>query len=79
MDKVENFGAAFHDGLALCGIIYKHRPKLIPNFPTMKKDTAKDNLRVAMDASEQYHPLSFFSINEIDETKILWFGEIPRT
>jgi len=51
---VQNFSSSFQDGLALCGLIHKHRPELIPEYETLSEDNAVDNLNKAFEIAEQH-------------------------
>lgn len=42
--------------MALCALIHKHRPKLIP-WETLKPENAKENLALAMEAANIYFDL----------------------
>lgn len=72
--KVDGFGKDFHDGLALCAIIHKHRPRLIP-FETLTKENARQNLEMAFDAAEKYFGLEkYITVDEflkLDENSMV--------
>lgn len=54
--KVDNFGRSWHDGLALCAIIHKHRPRLI-DWASLDKSNAVANIEKAQDAALRYFGL----------------------
>lgn len=54
---LENLTTSFHDGIALCAIIHKHRPALIPNIATLNKENKKENILLAQDAAFKYFGL----------------------
>jgi Ca2+-binding EF-hand superfamily protein len=55
--EVNGFGKDWHNGLALCAIIHKHRPKLIPNFGDLSPSNGIANLNIALEAAFQYFNL----------------------
>lgn len=72
--KVDGFGKDFHDGLALCAIIHKHRPRLI-QWETLTKENARDNIQLAFDAAEKYFGLEkYITVDEflkLDENSMV--------
>ena len=58
--NVENLTTSFHDGIALCALIHKHRPKMIPNMNDLNPNNKRENILLAMDAAEQYFGLEKF-------------------
>jgi len=72
--KIENFTTSFHDGLALCALIHKHRPKLI-DYASLTKENKQHNLRVAIDAAEAYFGLEKYltpeDIPKLDEKSMV--------
>lgn len=72
--KIEKFGKDWHDGLALCAIIHKHRPKLIP-WDTLSKENKLENLRLAQNAAEIYFGLEKYitaeEITKLDENSLV--------
>lgn len=71
---VENFGKSFHNGLALCALIHKFRPKLVP-FDQLSADQAEHNLRTAFAAAEKYFGLEQYlqpsDIAKLDEKSMV--------
>lgn len=51
--SIDSFKKSFSDGMALCALIHKHRPKLI-NFDSLNKDEPLKNLKIAMTAAEKF-------------------------
>jgi len=49
----KNLAKSFHDGLALCSLIHKMRPKLIP-FANLKAEDKIANLTLALDTAAKY-------------------------
>lgn len=72
--KIENFTSSFHDGLALCAIIHKHRPHLI-DWENLPRDDKKQCLQTAMDAAYEYFGLEKYMLPEdiprLDENSML--------
>jgi len=54
--KIDNFTTSFYDGMALCALIHKHQPKLIP-YESLSKENKKANLELAMDAANKFFNL----------------------
>jgi Ca2+-binding EF-hand superfamily protein len=54
--KIDNFGRSWHDGLALCAIIHKHRPRLI-DWASLDKSNPAANIEKAQDAALRYFGL----------------------
>ena len=74
--EVKNFTSSFHDGLALCALIHKHRPDLI-DFASLTPTDARGNLALALEAAHQYFQLDKFltpsDIPKLDEKCMLVF------
>ena len=74
--EVKNFTSSFHDGLALCALIHKHRPDLV-NFEALTPADARGNLALALDAAHQFFQLDKFlgpsDIPKLDEKCMLVF------
>lgn len=72
--KVENFKSHFHDGLALCALIHKHRPKMV-DYNGLDKSAKVKNLQIAMDAAEKYFGLEQYltaeDIPKLDENSMV--------
>jgi len=72
--KPEGFGKDFHDGMILCALIHKHRPKLI-NWESLNKENKKENLQTAIDAAEKYFHLEKYltpeDIPKLDENSMV--------
>eukprot|EP01105_Mastigella_eilhardi_P022510 TRINITY_DN5543_c0_g1_i1.p1 TRINITY_DN5543_c0_g1~~TRINITY_DN5543_c0_g1_i1.p1 ORF type:complete len:1716 (-),score=541.94 TRINITY_DN5543_c0_g1_i1:60-5207(-) len=60
----------FHNGLALCAIIHKHRPKLVPEMDSLdeRSDPLK-TIEIAQNAAEKYFGLEKF-LSPTDVTKL---------
>jgi len=54
--NLNGFGKDWHNGMALCAIINKHRPKLLDYAPLSPSDGIK-NIKAAMDAAFLYFQL----------------------
>lgn len=69
-----NFGKEWHDGLALCAIIHKHRPKLL-DFDKLNKADGKACIQAAFNAAEKYFNLEqYLTVDEflkLDEKSML--------
>jgi len=72
--KVENFGKDFKDGMALCALVHKHRPKLI-DFESLDPSDGMKNLKIAMEAAEKYFGLEQYltpeDICKLDENSMV--------
>jgi len=72
--KIDNFGSSFHDGLALCALIHKHRPKLI-DWSSLKRENKAQNLQTAFNAAEAYFGLEKYltpeDIPKLDEPSMV--------
>lgn len=72
--NVVDFGKSFHDGLALCAIIHKNRPKLI-NFESLDPNNKLENLKIAFNAAERYFGLEQYlqpsDIQKLDDKSML--------
>jgi len=72
--SVENFGKDFRDGMALCALVHKHRPKLI-DFDSLNPANGKENLQTAMNAAEKYFGLEQYitpeDILKLDENSMV--------
>jgi len=70
---IENFKktakSPFHNGMALCALIHKHRPKLIPEYPTLDPSHAIKNIELAQEAAFKYFQLEKF-LTATDVTKL---------
>lgn len=49
---VKDFTRSWHDGLAFCALIHKHRPDLI-DYDSLRKENALDNLELAFKVAEE--------------------------
>eukprot|EP01156_Anaeramoeba_ignava_P013791 Anaeramoba_ignava/a607539_2293.p1 GENE.a607539_2293~~a607539_2293.p1 ORF type:complete len:998 (+),score=362.98 a607539_2293:509-3502(+) len=71
---VTDFKKSFADGLALCAIIHKHRPKLI-DFNSLNSNDPIKNLQIAQDAAEKYFGLEKYitpdEIRKLDENSMV--------
>eukprot|EP01119_Soliformovum_irregulare_P010300 TRINITY_DN2527_c0_g1_i1.p1 TRINITY_DN2527_c0_g1~~TRINITY_DN2527_c0_g1_i1.p1 ORF type:complete len:1111 (+),score=542.58 TRINITY_DN2527_c0_g1_i1:57-3389(+) len=71
--KVDKF-KDLQDGLALCALIHKHRPKLVP-FDQLNQEDKIKNLTLAIDAAEQYFGLEKYlspeDIPKLDENGLV--------
>lgn len=69
-----SFGKEWHDGLALCAIVHKHRPKLI-NWDGLNKSDSRACIQAAFDAAEKYFGLEqYLTVDEflkLDEKSML--------
>eukprot|EP01094_Clydonella_sp_ATCC50884_P008374 TRINITY_DN177_c0_g2_i1.p2 TRINITY_DN177_c0_g2~~TRINITY_DN177_c0_g2_i1.p2 ORF type:complete len:974 (+),score=573.42 TRINITY_DN177_c0_g2_i1:348-2924(+) len=74
--KVENFKRSFKDGLVLCALIHKHRPKLI-DYDSLKPGDSS-NIQVAFDAAEKYFQLEQYLTTEeyqqLDENSMVVYA-----
>jgi hypothetical protein len=72
-----NFGKEWHDGLALCAIIHKHRPKLL-NYDGLNKSDNRACIKAAFDAAEKYFDLEqYLTVDEylkLDEKSMLIYA-----
>ncbi|KAJ5069992.1 spectrin/filamin related cytoskeletal protein [Anaeramoeba ignava] len=72
--EVTDFKKSFADGLALCAIIHKHRPKLI-DFDSLDSSDPIKTLQVAQDAAEKYFALEKYitpdEIRKLDENSMV--------
>jgi len=55
--NVDSFKKGFENGLALCALIHKHKPKLIGDFNALSPSEKTKNIQLAMDAAEKYFQL----------------------
>lgn len=51
--KIENMGKSFHNGLALCALVHKHRPQAF-DFNSLTDADAQGNIEKAINAMEKY-------------------------
>jgi hypothetical protein len=74
LKPLTNFGKEWHDGLALCAIIHKHRPKLL-DFDKLNKADGKACIQAAFNAAEKYFGLEqYLTVDEflkLDEKSML--------
>jgi len=74
LKPVTNFTKEWHDGLALCAIIHKHRPKLM-NWDGLNKSDARGCIQAAFNAAEKYFNLEqYLTVDEylkLDEKSML--------
>ncbi|KAJ5066873.1 alpha-actinin [Anaeramoeba ignava] len=72
--EVTDFKKSFADGLALCAIIHKHRPKLI-DWNSLNSNDPIKNLEIAQDAAEKYFGLEKYitpdEIRKLDENSMV--------
>uniref|UniRef100_A0A6A7G8A1 Paramyosin n=1 Tax=Hirondellea gigas TaxID=1518452 RepID=A0A6A7G8A1_9CRUS len=59
LPKVERFPGGFHNGMALCAVLHKHRPKLI-DMDSLNPLDGPGNLRKAFVGAERYFDLEQF-------------------
>ncbi|KAJ5072076.1 alpha-actinin-2 [Anaeramoeba ignava] len=72
--EITDFKKSFADGLALCAIIHKHRPKLI-DFDSLNSGDPIKTLQIAQDAAEKYFGLEKYitpdEIRKLDENSMV--------
>jgi hypothetical protein len=51
--KIKDFTSSWTDGLALCGLIHRHRPDLL-NYWALNKKDKRGNTQLAMDIAEKH-------------------------
>ncbi|KAJ5073429.1 alpha-actinin-2 [Anaeramoeba ignava] len=72
--EITDFKKSFADGLALCAIIHKHRPKLI-DFNSLDSSDPIKTLQIAQDAAEKYFGLEKYitpdEIRKLDENSMV--------
>ena len=51
--KIRDFTGSWTDGLALCGLIHRHRPDLL-NYWALNKKDKRGNTQLAMDIAEKH-------------------------
>jgi len=51
---VKDFTFSFQDGLALCALIHRHRPDLIPQYDTLTSEDKLGNLNLAFDVAKEH-------------------------
>eukprot|EP00808_Paulinella_micropora_P017274 g24501.t1 len=54
---VKDLTKSWHDGMALCALIHKFRPKLMPDFESLKHEDGPKNLELAFKAAYKYFGL----------------------
>ncbi|KAH3767243.1 alpha-actinin, sarcomeric [Pelomyxa schiedti] len=59
----------FHNGMALCALIAKHRPRLMPEYGTLTPANAVKNIELAQEAALKYWGLEKF-LTATDVTKL---------
>jgi hypothetical protein len=68
----------FHNGIALCAIIHKHRPNLVPAMASLEAGNAIKNLEIAQDAAAKYFGLDKYitpqEITKLDEASMVIFA-----
>eukprot|EP01105_Mastigella_eilhardi_P007218 TRINITY_DN18728_c0_g1_i1.p1 TRINITY_DN18728_c0_g1~~TRINITY_DN18728_c0_g1_i1.p1 ORF type:complete len:1570 (+),score=567.85 TRINITY_DN18728_c0_g1_i1:44-4753(+) len=66
--------SSFHNGLAMCGIIAKHRPKMIPNMAELDGSDLIKTIQIAQDAAEVYFGLEKYvtpqEVTKLDEASM---------
>lgn len=74
LKPITNFSKEWHDGLALCAIIHKHRPKLL-NYDALNKSDNRACIQAAFDAAEKYFNLEqYLTVDEylkLDEKSMM--------
>lgn len=74
LKPISAFGKEWHDGLALCAIINKHRPKLL-NYDALNKSDNRANIQAAFNAAEKYFDLEqYLTVDEflkLDEKSMM--------
>lgn len=74
LKPITNFGKEWHDGLALCAIIHKHRPKLL-NYDALNKSDNRACIQAAFNAAEKYFNLEqYLTVDEflkLDEKSMM--------
>jgi len=72
----DNFKSSFRNGLALCALIHKHRPKLI-DYASLTPEDSVRNFGVALEAANRYFGLERYlepdEIAELDEKSMFIF------
>jgi len=72
----ENYKSSFANGMALCAIIHKHRPKLI-DYNSLNPDNPIANLDIALRAAHEYFGLERYiepeEILKLDEKSLFIF------
>jgi len=77
--NVRNFTSSWKDGLAFCALIHKHRPDILPQFKTLTKDNANQNLQLAFDVCEKRLGISKLldpedvNVEYVDEKSIITY------
>lgn len=69
----EGWGKDWHDGMALCALIHKHRPKMI-DFESLSPSSKTQNIQTAIDAANKYFDLEKYlgpdDIPKLDENSM---------
>jgi len=67
--------APFHTGIALCAIVHKHRPALLPNMDQLNGSNAVECITAAQDAAEKYFGLEKYitpaEVQKLDEQSMV--------
>eukprot|EP00457_Paulinella_chromatophora_P000620 gb/GEZN01000620.1/.p1 GENE.gb/GEZN01000620.1/~~gb/GEZN01000620.1/.p1 ORF type:complete len:1267 (+),score=297.19 gb/GEZN01000620.1/:91-3891(+) len=65
---IQDLTKSWRDGIALCAIVHKFRPKLMPQFSELKPQNDLENLRIAFEAANLYFGLEeYVSAGEIEQ------------
>jgi spectrin beta, non-erythrocytic 1/4/5 len=72
--EIHNMKTDFANGMALCALVHKHRPKLI-DFDSLDPNDSKTNLQTAFDAAEKFFGLEQYlttdDITQMDEKSMV--------
>ncbi|KAI8846063.1 calponin homology domain-containing protein [Chytridium lagenaria] len=69
---IKDFQGSWTDGLALCGLIHRHRPDLI-DYWALDKSSKRENTKLAMDVAEAYLVEDLVDIAKPDERSVITY------